>query len=151
MQIRPYVKYTSLSISWIQCAYSLSDPFPGWYVQGQCSGECLLLHLKEVCNRFQLSEGGCLAITADNVSSKYSMTREQEIEDPHPGIWVAWIQKPYTMYTSRDWASLRFIHGQSGCKMLNQVLGSPWVWSAMGRERKHTQWKVSKNSKRGQL
>lgn len=45
-------------------------------VKGSHSGERLADHLKDVLSRFDLDDGRLLAITTDNASSNYSMTRE---------------------------------------------------------------------------
>jgi len=68
------------------------------------------------------------------------------------GFWnrVASIQKPHTMHGARHSACFGRIHEQSGCKTPHQVLGSPWVRSAIGREWKHRHWEESKTVKRGQ-
>jgi hypothetical protein len=44
-------------------------------VKGSHTGERLARHLKEVLDRFGLDDGRLLAITTDNASSNYSMTK----------------------------------------------------------------------------
>jgi len=43
---------------------------------GQHTGARLAVHLKDVLERFELTDGRLLGITTDNASSKYSMTHE---------------------------------------------------------------------------
>jgi len=68
------------------------------------------------------------------------------------GLWnpVACIEAPHTMHGARHTAGFRCIHEQSQCKRPHQVLGSPWVQSAIWREGMHRFWEESKTSKTGQ-
>jgi hypothetical protein len=43
---------------------------------GQHAGAKLAVHLKDVLDRFEFTDGRLLGITTDNAPSNYSMTRE---------------------------------------------------------------------------
>jgi hypothetical protein len=45
---------------------------------GQHTGARLAIHLKDVLDRFELTDGRLLGITTDNASSNYSMTPERQ-------------------------------------------------------------------------
>jgi len=62
---------------------------------------------------------------------------------------VACNQEPHTMYGAHHSASIGFIHVQSRCNRLHQILGSPWPAEAIWRGRKHSHWEESKTAKRG--
>jgi len=53
---------------------------------GQHTGVRLAVHLKDVLDRFELTDGRLLGITPDNASSNYSMTRELQSTLEGPGI-----------------------------------------------------------------
>jgi len=53
---------------------------------GQHTGARLAVHLKEVLDRFELTDGRLLGITTDNASSNYSMTRELQLTLEGSGI-----------------------------------------------------------------
>ena len=59
-------------------------------MKGQNNGARLAIDLKEVLDRFELTDGRLLGIRTDNVSSNYSMTRELQSTIEASGIeWPA--------------------------------------------------------------
>jgi len=59
-------------------------------VKGQHTGARLAVHLKDMLDRFELTDGRLLGITTDNASSNYSMTRELQSTLEASGIeWPA--------------------------------------------------------------
>jgi len=57
---------------------------------GQHTGARLAVHLKDVLDRFELTDSHLLGITTDNASSNYSMTRELQSTLEASGIeWPA--------------------------------------------------------------
>jgi len=63
---------------------------------------------------------------------------------------VACIEEPHTMHGARHTAGFRCIHEQSRCERPHEVLGSPWVWLAIGRQWSHSHCDESKASERRQ-
>jgi len=57
-------------------------------VKGQHTGAGLAVHLKDVLDRFELTDGRLLGITTDNASSNYLMTRE--LQSTHEASGIEW-------------------------------------------------------------
>ena len=55
---------------------------------GQHNGARLAVHLKDVLDRFELTDGRLLGITTDNALSNYSMTRE--LQSTHEASGIDW-------------------------------------------------------------
>jgi len=84
------VKLNSVLIWLIACSSPLSKANSGCWVKGQHTGARLAVHLKEMLDRFELTDGRLLGITTDNASSNYTMTRELQSTIEASGIeWSA--------------------------------------------------------------
>ena len=74
-------------IAW---SFHISKANEGLQVKGQHTGARLAVHLKDVLDRFELTDGRLLGITTDNAFSNYSMTRELQSTLEASGIeWPA--------------------------------------------------------------
>jgi len=74
----------------IACSFPVSKANKKWPVKGQHTGARLAVHLKDVLERFELTDSRLLGITTDNASSNYSMTRELQSTLEASGIeWPA--------------------------------------------------------------
>jgi len=62
---------------------------------------------------------------------------------------VACNEEPHTMHGAHHSACFGCVHEQFRCKRPHQVLGIPWVWSAMYRECMHSLWESRKLRKKG--
>jgi hypothetical protein len=58
--------------------------------------------------------------------------------------WVGCFEELHTMHGTCHIAGFQCIHKQSGCKWPHQVLGIPWVQSAIWREWKYRYWDKSR-------
>jgi len=70
----------------IPCSVPVVKANSGCQVKGQHTGARLAVHLKEVLDRFELTDGRLLGITTENASSNYSMTRELQSTVEASGI-----------------------------------------------------------------
>jgi len=84
------VKFNTLWMRLIACSIPMSKANYGLYVKGQHTEARLAVHLKDVLDRFELTDGRLLGITTDNTSSNYLMTRELQSTLEASGIeWPA--------------------------------------------------------------
>jgi hypothetical protein len=84
------VKFNLLSTWLIACSVSVSKADSASQVKGQHTGARLAVHLKDVLDRFHLTDGHLLGITTDNASSNYWMTDELQSTLEASGIeWPA--------------------------------------------------------------
>jgi len=90
IKIRHCVKYNSLLMRLIACSSPVSKANQEWSVSGQHTGAWLTVHLKDVVDRFQLTDGCLLGISTDKASLNYSMTCELQSTLEDSGIeWPA--------------------------------------------------------------
>jgi len=74
----------------IICSFPFSKANWGWLVEGQQTGTTVAWHLKEVLDRFELTDSCLIGITTDNAFLNYSMTRELQSTLEDSGIeWPA--------------------------------------------------------------
>jgi len=67
-------------------SFPISNANQEQLVKGQHTGARLAIHVKEVLNGFELTNGRSLRMMADNAFSKYSMTRELQLTLQASGI-----------------------------------------------------------------
>jgi len=74
----------------IACSFPIAKVNSGWKFKGQHTGTRLAVHLKNVVNRFEITDSRLLSDTTDNASSTYSTTRELQWTLETSGIeWPA--------------------------------------------------------------
>jgi len=72
----------------IRCSFPVSKAIYGWYVKCQHTWARLAVHLKNMLDCCNLTDGRLLGITTDNASSNYSMTRE--LQSTHAASGIEW-------------------------------------------------------------
>ena len=79
-----------LSMRLIACSFHVLKANQAWQVKGQHTGARLAIHLKDMHDRFGLSDGRLLGITTHNASSNHSMTCKLQSTVEASGIeWPA--------------------------------------------------------------
>jgi len=74
----------------IAYSFPLSKSNYGWYVKGQHTGARLAVHMNDVLDCFEVTDGQLLGITTDNDSSNHSMSRTLQSTLEASGIeWPA--------------------------------------------------------------
>jgi hypothetical protein len=93
--------------------------------QGPTYGARLPVHLKDVLDRFELTDGRMLRINTDNASSHYWMTRE--LQSTRQASRIEWpaLRNHIPCMTHGIQLALGLIHEQSRFERPHQVLGSP--------------------------
>jgi len=67
-------KFNYLAMRLIAYYFHFSKANSGWQVKGQCTAERLSIHLKDVLDRFWLTDRHLLGVILDNAGSNFSLT-----------------------------------------------------------------------------